>query len=217
MGLKFDLHIHTSFSTDSNNSIERIVQRAKIMGMDGIAITDHDIVKGAFIAKEYVEEKSIDLIIIPGIEVSTLKGHLIVLGVEKEIPPRLTLEETIKIARKQGNLIIVPHPFHPLRHGIGDFRGLDIDAVEIFNSRYITGYSNKKAEKLAGRMGYPSVAGSDAHMAEAVGFGVTEVEADPNLDSIFTGIKKGRTKLSLHKTPLGTYLYQAYSSFFGKF
>lgn len=217
MGFKLDLHVHTCFSADADNSIERIVQRAKIIGLNGIAITDHDTVKGSIAAKEYVKKKSIDLMIIPGTEVTTSKGHLIVLGSEKDIPPHLTLEKTIEIARKRGCFVIVPHPFHPFRHGIGDFRNLDIDAVEVFNSRYITGHSNKKADEIAKRNGYPPVAGSDAHMVQAVGFGVTEVDADNNLDSIFDGIKRGKTTLNQHKTPLATYLSQAYNSALGRF
>ena len=38
-----DIHIHEkTFSSDSQLSLEEIVQQAKNMGIDGICITDHD-------------------------------------------------------------------------------------------------------------------------------------------------------------------------------
>lgn len=217
MFLKLDLHIHSCFSLDAQNSIEEIVKRAKKIGLDGIAITDHDTINGAIAAKKYVEENSIDLVIIPGVEVTTSKGHIIVLGILEEITKKLSPKETIKKAKELGGIVIVPHPFHPFRHGVGDFGNLDVDAVEVFNSRYITGYSNKKADKIAKINGYPAVAGSDAHMVEAIGFGVTKVDAKPELNSILDGIKKGRTKLTRHKTPLSIYLYQVSNGFLERF
>ncbi|MDY6964492.1 MAG: PHP domain-containing protein [Halobacteriota archaeon] len=213
MLLRFDLHIHSCFSIDSHSSIEDIVKRAKEAGLDGIAITDHDSIEGVNAAERYVEENGVDLMIIPGIEVTTSKGHILVLGIREKIPRKLSLEETIEKASELGGLIIVPHPFHPFRHGVGDVNGLAVDAIEVFNSRYITGLSNKSAERYAKRLCYPVVAGSDAHVAEAVGFGVTKVDVDRDVTSVLEGIREGRSTFEGSKTPLHTYLYQAYSGF----
>jgi hypothetical protein len=213
MALKFDLHIHTNFSPDAYDTVERIIKRAKRVGLDGLAITDHNTIEGAKKAVRYVKENSIDLVVIPGVEVLTSRGHLIALGVEKNIPTGLPAEEMVEICREMGCTIVVPHPFHPFRHSMGDINGLEVDAIETFNSRYITGHSNKKAMRYAQLHDIPVVAGSDAHVAEAVGYGITEIDADPNVHSVLKGIREGHTRIRGCMTPPRLHLYHAYKRF----
>ncbi|MDY6959132.1 MAG: PHP domain-containing protein [Halobacteriota archaeon] len=213
MPLRFDLHIHSSFSGDAHSSIGEIIRRAEEVRLDGIAITDHDEIKGAIAAERYVEENGLDMIIIPGTESTTSRGHLILLGIREAVPKLLAPEEVIKIAEDLDALVIAPHPFHHFRHGIGEVDGLGVDAIEVFNSRYITKGPNERAMLYAQEKGIPSVAGSDAHIADAVGFGVTEVEADCDIDSILKAIKDGHTGYSGQKTPLLTYINQISNGF----
>jgi predicted metal-dependent phosphoesterase TrpH len=84
-----------------------------------------------------------------------------------------------------------------------------VDAVEVFNSRYITGSANRKAAVIARRFGKPGVAGSDAHNARYVGFGVTYVTAEPDAASILSAIRGGRTMAGGRMTPLHTYTRQS--------
>jgi len=213
MPLRFDLHIHSSFSGDAHGTVEELVTRAGEVGLDGIAITDHDEVKGAIAAERYVEENGIDIIIIPGTESTTSKGHLLLLGIREAIPKRLPPEEVIKMAKEMGGLVIAPHPFHHFRHGIGDVDGLNVDAIEVYNSRYITKAPNERAARYALEKGISSVAGSDAHSADAVGFGVTEVKAHRDVTSILDGIRNGHTECSGQRTPPQTYIYQISNGF----
>ena len=46
MGLA-DLHIHTIYSYDGTASVSAVLARARHIGLDVIAITDHDEIKGA--------------------------------------------------------------------------------------------------------------------------------------------------------------------------
>lgn len=79
---KADLHIHSfgeegSFDvTDSSMTPERIVDTAIEKGLSIIAITDHNEERNSIKAIKYAESKNI--LVIPGIEVSTLQGHLLV-------------------------------------------------------------------------------------------------------------------------------------------
>jgi len=84
-----------------------------------------------------------------------------------------------------------------------------VDAVEVFNSRYITGSANRKAAVAARRYKKPGVAGSDAHNARYVGFGITYVAAEPDVASILTAIREGRTMIGGRMTPLHTYTQQS--------
>ncbi|HDN01715.1 MAG TPA: PHP domain-containing protein, partial [Candidatus Bathyarchaeota archaeon] len=79
--LKIDMHVHTWYS-DSSASVDEVIEAAKRRGLDGVAITDHNVIDGALEA----ERKSDGLIIIPGEEISTLHGELLALGIRKAVP-----------------------------------------------------------------------------------------------------------------------------------
>lgn len=188
--------------------MEEILRRAEQIGLDAIAITDHDTVEGAL----YAMECDTPVIVIPGTEVSTQQGHLLALGVTEPIPAGRDFFETVALARSRGALLILPHPYHRWRHGVGRrlAAGIEaVDAVEVFNSRYITGSANRKAALIARKFGKPGIAGSDAHNARYVGFGVTYVVAEPDAASIISAIREGRTMASGRMTPLHTYTRQS--------
>ncbi|MDD1717446.1 MAG: PHP domain-containing protein [Methanoregulaceae archaeon] len=206
--LTCDLHIHSNFSRDGESSVRDCLMRAADVGLDAIAITDHDTLEGARAA---LSRKS-RVIVIPGIEISTVQGHLIVLGTLDPIPPGLDVIETIRIAHDLGGVVVLPHPFHMWRHGVAvQFRAAmpAVDAIETFNSRYIVGTANKKAARVARILGKPCVGGSDAHNARYIGFGRTYVSAEPDTDSILDAIRNGATMAGGHMTPLRTYTRQS--------
>ncbi len=112
--LTCDLHVHTNYSKDGESSVEEIIRPAEAVGLDAIAITDHDSVDGA--KKALLYETSV--LVIPGIEVSTKQGHLLVLGVTEVIPAGLDVLDTVALARLMGAVLILPHPYHVWRHGV---------------------------------------------------------------------------------------------------
>ena len=75
-------------------------------GLDGLAITDHNT-----LAHDLGE----DMVILPGIEISSRDGHVIGLGVSETIPRGLSADETIRRIRGQNGVSIIPHPYdhHP--------------------------------------------------------------------------------------------------------
>ena len=203
---RFEFHVHSNHSKDGLDSVEKLLKQAMSLGLDGIAITDHDTISGAIEALELMEKQDLPILVIPGIEVSTKEGHLLVLGIREAIPPALDVKETIKIARKLNGLIIAPHPGDILRRSLKSVENLDIDAIEAFNSKPFA--SSKFAEKIAVKQKLPIVAGSDAHSAELLGYAVTEIECELGERSVLQAIKAGRTRAAGKKIPLRLHLKQ---------
>lgn len=210
--LKYDFHIHSKYSRDSRTLLKDILRTATDKNLNGIAICDHDEVKGGLKALEIVKanpKKYGDFVVIPGTEVSTSKGHVLVLGVTENIPSFMTPEETTDYARDLNALSIIAHPFRKSAHGIGYLGGSGADAAETFNSKCITNGSNKKAKKEAERIGMPQVGGSDAHIAELVGQGYTLVNIETNTqENVFDAILRGKTVPAGEKTPKGIVVNQ---------
>ncbi|WP_292465396.1 PHP domain-containing protein [Methanolobus sp.] len=200
--MRFDLHVHSLFSKDSNACIDDILELASKNGLDGFAICDHDSIEGGIACAKRAVETGSGQIVIPGIEVSSSKGHILVLGVKEKIEAGLSPEETIKRARAQGAVVIIPHPFKMTSHGIGYVEGLDIDAVEVLNSRCLTDGPNSKARKVAEQLGIPQVGGSDAHEAVMIGRSYAEIDiSERSVEAVLDAIRQGKTSPGGCKTP----------------
>lgn len=195
--MRFDLHVHSSYS-DGHDDVKTILKAAKKKGLDGISITDHDTLSGSIAAQRAVKDLKLDMIILPGVEVTTDKGHLLALGVEEAPKRGLSPEETADHAHDQGGITIVPHPYHPFRHAIG--RIPRCDAVEVYNSKHLFGIANARARLGAKKFNLPMVAGSDSHFAATVGLGVTRIEAE-DAESAVSAIRSGRTTIEGRRTP----------------
>ena len=200
--MRFDLHVHSHFSKDSNAGLDDILEYASKNGLDGFAVCDHDSLEGGMACAKRAKETASRQIVIPGVEVSTSKGHLLVLGVKEKIEAGLSPEETIRRARAQGAVVVLPHPFKVTSHGIGYVEGLDVDAVEVINSRCLTNGPNNKAREAAEKLGIPQVGGSDAHEAAMVGRSYAEVDvSERSVEAVLDAIRQGRTRAGGCKTP----------------
>jgi predicted metal-dependent phosphoesterase TrpH len=197
-----DPHIHSTYSGDSTAKVQDIIDFSKRIGLDAIAIADHNSIKGSIRALEYVCNDP-NFLIIPSMEISTLKGHIVALGITDEIVAGLSPEETIGRIHDQGGIAVAAHPFVHYREGIftkTDY--MDFDALETLNSRYIFGISNWRAKKLAEEKNIPQIGASDAHFLKAIGSCVTQLEADFTVESILDGILRGKTQVFGDRTPL---------------
>ncbi|MBN1134651.1 MAG: PHP domain-containing protein [Methanosarcinaceae archaeon] len=210
--MRFDLHVHSCYSKDSNADIDSILAYAEKKGLDGIAVCDHDTIEGGIACARRAEELGLELLVIPGIEVMSSKGHILVIGIKQNIEPHKSPEETIKRARQLGGVVIIPHPFKVTSHGIGFVEGLDIDAVEVLNSRCLSDNTNKKAKKAAESLSLAQVGGSDSHIPQMVGQAYTEIEAsEKSVDSVLSAIREGMVSARGKKTPIHIVIIQMIS------
>ena len=148
---RLDSHIHCQYSPDSSTKIDDIIKKSIEDKIDIIAISDHNTVEGSKVAVEKTKNTE-NLLVIPSIEISSSKGHILGFGCEEVIPRDLEPEETIDMIHNQGGLAIIPHPFCFYRHGLlckSHPDELNFDAIETRNARFIVGWCNFKAKKLA--------------------------------------------------------------------
>ncbi len=199
-----DTHVHTSYSeecSEDSSSPRLVLDMAKKRGLDAVCICDHDTTSGYRAAVR--ERRSDDPKVFPGCEVTTSRGHLLVIGLDQEwekgIDPYVLVDE----ARSQGAVIVAPHPFYMSTISVSWLsRELRL-AVEVFNAMAsIIIYPNLVASKFASKYGLPMTGGSDAHTFEVVGLGRTEFEGD-DVDDLVSAISKGKTKVYGTRPPLG--------------
>jgi predicted metal-dependent phosphoesterase TrpH len=200
--LKIDLHVHTFYSYDSLITPKELVAYARKGGLDGVAITDHDRIDGALkIARET------DFLIIPGIEISSLDGHIIGLNVHKSVPPKLGVDETLDRIHEAGGIAIACHPITFFKESLKGHISPGFDAIEVINSSaFPFNYSVKRSQKLASRFGIARVAGSDAHYGPEIGCAYTLVDAESEVDEIVRAISKGLCSPHGRAIPLMTRL-----------
>jgi glycosyltransferase involved in cell wall biosynthesis len=167
-----DLHMHTDHSHDCATPVEVLLDAARRQGLGAIAVTDHNVIGGAFEAAEKAAAYGVQVIV--GEEVKTAgQGEVIGLFLREHIPRGLTLAETVRRIKEQGGLVYVPHPFDRM-HSVPDYEHLldiveDIDAIEIYNARVAIGSFNDEARRFAQKYNIPAGAGSDAHVAPGLG------------------------------------------------
>ena len=187
MQLKIDLHVHTQYSYDSLITPKELVFYAKKRGLDGVAVTDHDRLDGALkIAKET------DFLIVPGMEISSLDGHVIGLNLREPIPSRLGVDETVDKIHELGGIAIACHPITFFKESLEGYMNSKFDAVEVINSSaFPFNYSVRHGQKIASRLGIARVAGSDAHYGPEIGCAYTLVNAESEVNEIVKAISKG--------------------------
>ena len=180
MELKLDLHIHTNRSPDGRMTPDEIVARAKAAGLDGVALCDHDQVWSEL--PQYP-----DFLLIPGTEVSTDQGHLLGLFVTQPILSR-NFADAVKAIRAQGGIAVLAHPFarRYQEDALNDIPCMP-DGAEVWNGR--ADRKNPKANQMASRFvrqnSLLAFAGSDAHLPQEIGNGITTVSvSEPSLAAV---------------------------------
>ncbi len=210
--LSVELHAHSSASHDGRDPIDLLLEQAQAIGLDALAITDHDRIDASLDAADRAADYG--LIGIPGIEITTAAGHLLGIGITDRIEAGLSFVETVDAIHDHGGIAVVPHPFQESRHGVAKHLDGDeiavADAIEVYNSRLLVGLGNRRARRFAARRGLPQVAGSDAHISEMVGQARTLIDVDErSVQGIVDAIRAGRTQTEGQRTPWRISMLQA--------
>jgi predicted metal-dependent phosphoesterase TrpH len=195
---KYDLHIHTYHSSCSRIRPKKLLQVAKKRGLNGIAVTDHNTIKGGLETKRLNKDKNFEVIV--GAEIKTDKGEILGLYLKKEIKSRKP-EEVIDEIHKQGGIAIAAHPFTwgllrtPAKFNKKELKKLD--GFETYNARNTFRWENELAVQFAQKHKLAQTAGSDSHFYYEIGRAFTLFKG-----SLRDAIKKRKTVIMGRIAPL---------------
>ncbi|MEI8067337.1 MAG: CehA/McbA family metallohydrolase [Candidatus Shapirobacteria bacterium] len=126
--IKFDFHCHT-IKSDGKQNMDKMLKAAKKVGLDFLAITDHNASLDEVDFEKIYEKYGVRLI--PGFELSLARGHFLIIGIDSKktdekikewklkakktdrIVKRETLKNMLRWSRDNGALIIAAHPGIP--------------------------------------------------------------------------------------------------------
>ena len=172
--IRLDLHMHSDYSRDSSTTLERLVARAREVGLDRIALTDHNTAEGALELRKLAP----DLAIV-GEEIKTREGEIIALFIRDTIAWGGRPEDALDTIHDMGGVACLAHPFDRWRANFNPHRVAElaprIDLIEVHN-QWASAEANAAAARLARELGIPGTAGSDAHSPAELGHSWIEIE-----------------------------------------
>lgn len=176
--LRVDLHLHSHFSHDGQSTLEQLIDRAHVCGLDRLALTDHNTVEGALKFAEIAPELAI-----VGEEVKTLEGEVIGLFISSRVPHFLAPEDAMDLIHGMGGLTYLPHPLDRSRSHFRPERVVElaarIDIIESYNP-WCDAEANRAAAVLAEGLDKVKATGSDAHSADELGRSWMEIDEYSN-------------------------------------
>ncbi len=217
-----DFHVHSRESGDAHPTLDEVAAFAKGRGLDFVELSDHNTVsQDELIADAQAKTK---VLLIPGIEYTTYKGHANAIGATAWVNHRIgdngaNIVDAVKAIKAQNALFSINHPALDLGDQcIGCAWSHDvppelIDALEIETLGYkplgflFHNQAVQFWEKLLDKGAHvAAIGGSDDHRAgkdleanqSAIGSPTTMVFArELSAAAILEGIKAGRTVVKL--------------------
>lgn len=183
-----DMHTHTSvYSTDSNLLPHEALAHAAERGIDGVILTEHDVVWAADRTARLAEQ--IGIVVLPGVEVTTELGHVLVYGLPSLVP-RITDSKRLRALCDEHNaLMFLAHPARD--------PGLRVprDAMDMFDG--VEGLNgcdgplqNQSSSSRGRTRPLPPIGGSDSHALHEVGTAATDFAADVRtLDDLMAALR----------------------------
>jgi hypothetical protein len=204
--LRGDLHSHTEHS-DAKGTLDQLVAKARALGLDFLAITDHNTVSHHAHLSALASD---DLLLIPGQEVTTYHGHMNVWGTSRWCDFRCRtsddVAQVIDLAHANGGLCSINHPKTagpPWQYDLD----LSVDTLEVWHGPWParnTDILTLWDQLLNSGRRIPGVGGSDYHCpaGEEMGFlrlgwPTTWVKTtERSTGAVLDAIKRGHTSIS---------------------
>ena len=187
-------------------SVDELIEGSKSLGLDAICLTDHD----AFWPPEQIDDLSNrhNFLIIPGCEINTEAGHVLVFGLSKYEFGMHKPKFLQACVDQAGGAMIAAHPYRRrfieepaekpgvreemLERAGGDEFFQMCQGLEALNGRGLS-IQNQFSLDLGGMLSVSMTAGSDAHKVEQIGTVATEFERPVScLADLITELRAGR-------------------------
>ena len=206
--LKADLHIHTEYSIDSNNSLNGVIDRCLELGINCIAVCDHGTAEGAIKLKAIAP-----FTVIIAEEILTPDGEIMGMFLKETIPSGISVAKAISQIKSQDGLVCIPHPFDRFRPSALKSSVLveiadQIDIIEVFNARTLPYQNMNRPRDFACEYNIHQSAGSDAHTLSEIGNAYVEMPEFNGRDDFIKSLAQGmvcgrRTNPLIHFISLG--------------
>ncbi|MAF51336.1 MAG: hypothetical protein CMH64_04575 [Nanoarchaeota archaeon] len=203
--LKAQLHIHSHEDPRDRGgyTAKDVIDKASELNFDVIAFTFHDILFYPQEIQEYAKSK--DILLIPGIEKTIEKSHVLILGLT-ELPELNKIEDLKKLPEEA--LIIAAHPFLPLLQSLKEKLLENIDLFHgiehhFFYRKYIN--FNKKAIKIAKKHNKTIVGTSDVHDLKCFSLTYSLIDSKKNKEDVINAIKRNKIKVVTKPAPFSMF------------
>ena len=197
---RFDLHVHSFFSSDAASAPEELIEAARARGLSGIAITDHDTCD----VHEYLIENGLEradglpahgFLVVPGVEVSTAEGHLLCIGT---LLPDMRGQPAAEVFGRSRTAAAWRFPPIPTITGAPEFPRMFSTRSTSRRLKFSTPPQERISMNRHWRMrrggDLSMTASSDAHHASAVAVSFTHFDLEElNLADLLRAIRKGGT------------------------
>ena len=188
--LRVDLHLHSEYSPDSRTSLPDLIRRAREVGLDRIALTDHNTAEGALRLSQLEPE-----LCIVGEEVATSEGEILAIFITASIPRGLHPEEVCDRIHAMGGLAFAAHPFDRRRAHFTSERlaqlSSRLDAIEVYN-QWCRPQDNQLAEEARSSLALAATTGSDAHAPAELGHSWMELPGYGDVPAFLEGLREAR-------------------------
>lgn len=215
--LKVDLHLHTSHDlaeivAGRKNLIPpyELIDMAVAHQFDAIAITHHGVQYCDNELNDYAREKGV--LLIPGVETFIQRKHVLLINFSSR--KHILTYDDLRKYKNDDMLVIAPHPYYLVSECVGNdlTRHRDcFDAVEYCHYYYRFFNPNKKAERVAQKLGLPMIGNSDAHKTFQFGKTYSYVYAEEkSITSIIQAIKAGKVEYVSQSLTLGEFVKETF-------
>jgi predicted metal-dependent phosphoesterase TrpH len=156
-----------------------LVRRARDIGLDGVVITEHD---WLWTEEELEELRAVAgyLIVLAGVEVTTVEGHFLAYGVRDPfaISRGIGVAELCTEMHRQGGAVVAAHPFRwgqPFDEILCDVQPA-LDGLEVMSNNMDV-LCRQRAEEIRGKYPLTAIGSSDAHDVDVLGVCYTDFAA----------------------------------------
>jgi predicted metal-dependent phosphoesterase TrpH len=202
--IKLDLHIHTLDDPKDkiDYSAHELLERARALGFEVLAITLHDAVFDR--TEVFADAAAMGILLIPAAEVRLEGADVVLLNVKPdEIAGLRDFNDLRKLRAQRGDSLFTfaPHPFYVLGASIGARLLEEIDCFDAIEwCHFYKGWfnPNRRAERVAKKFGKSLLATSDAHRLHAFGSHYTSIPRPRKLtaESVIQALRRGPLRLT---------------------